>query len=147
MRPSPGSHALAAIMRELVDTRDGATYFAERLWGVSLAYDLGGGHPLVGRSVPDFELADGTRLGEHVRHGKGVLLDFDAAPSLQALASRWRDRIAYVASDAKDRLGLRAVLVRPDGFVAWACDDDADVGIDAATHALTRWFGAPHAAH
>jgi len=147
MRPSPGSHALAAIMRDLVDTRDGATYFAERLWGVSLAYDLGGGHPLVGRSVPDFELADGTRLGEHVRHGKGMLLDFDADPSLQALASRWRDRIAYVASDAKDRLGLRAVLVRPDGFVAWACDDDADVGIDAATHALTRWFGAPHAAH
>ncbi|WP_202753889.1 FAD-dependent monooxygenase [Burkholderia cenocepacia] len=147
MRPSPGSHALAAIMRDLVDTRDGATYFAERLWGVSLAYDLGGGHPLVGRSVPDFELADGTRLGEHVRHGKGVLLDFDAAPSLQALASRWRDRIAYVASDAKDRLGLRVVLVRPDGFVAWACDDEADVDIDAATHALTRWFGAPHAAH
>lgn len=147
MRPSPGSRALAAIMRDLVDTRDGATYFAERLWGVSLAYDPGSGHPLVGRSVPDFELADGTRLGEHVRHGKGVLLDFDADRPLQSVAGRWRDRLAYIASDAKERLGLRAMLVRPDGFVAWACDDDADVDIDAATQAVTRWFGAPCAAH
>ncbi|WP_175873844.1 FAD-dependent monooxygenase [Burkholderia sp. BCC0397] len=148
MRPSPSSRALAAIVRDLVDTRDGATYFAERVWGVSLAYDLGGGHPLVGRGVPDFELADGTRLGEHVRHGKGVLLDFDMNQSLRVLASRWRDRIVYIASDAKDRLGLRAVLVRPDGFVAWACEDDADVdvNIDAATHAATRWFGVPTAA-
>ncbi|HEB3530093.1 TPA: FAD-dependent monooxygenase [Burkholderia cenocepacia] len=147
MRPSPSSRALAAIMRDLVDTHDGATYFAQRVWGVSLAYDLGGSHSLVGRSAPDFELADGTRLGEHFRHGKGVLLDFDADQSLRALASRLRDRIAYVASDAKDRLGLRAVLVRPDGFVAWACDDDVDVDIDAATHAVTRWFGPPCAAH
>ncbi|WP_206685629.1 aromatic-ring hydroxylase C-terminal domain-containing protein, partial [Escherichia coli] len=61
------------------------------------------------------------------------------------LASRWRDRIAYIASDANDRLGLRAVLVRPDGVVAWACDDDTDV--DAAAHAAARWFGAPCAAH
>ena len=147
MRPSSGSRALAAIMRDLVDTRDGATYFAERLWGVSLAYDLGGGHPLVGRGVPDFELTDGTRLGERARLGKGVLLEFDVGRPLHATANRWRDRIAYIASDAKDRLGLRAVLVRPDGFVAWACDDDVDMDIDAAAHAVTRWFGTPRAAH
>jgi len=50
MRPSRSSRALAAIIRDLIDTRDGATYFAERVWGVSLHYDLGGGHPLVGRA-------------------------------------------------------------------------------------------------
>ena len=120
MRPTRSSRALEAIMRDLIDTRDGATYFAERVWGVSLRYDLGGGHPLVGRSAPDFELADGTKLGELFRNGKGLLLDFDARSPLQALASRWSGRIPYVASDAKDRLGLSAVLVRPDGVVAWA---------------------------
>ncbi len=40
----------------------------------------------------------------------------------QALDGRWGDRVRYVASDAKDRLGLSALLVRPDGFVAWASD-------------------------
>jgi 2-polyprenyl-6-methoxyphenol hydroxylase-like FAD-dependent oxidoreductase len=120
MRPSRDSRALEAIIRDLIDTRDGATYFAERVWGVSLRHDLGGGHPLVGRSAPDFELVDGTKLGELLKKSKGLLLDFDPQSPLQALASRWSDRITYVASDAKDRLGLCAVLVRPDGVVAWA---------------------------
>jgi hypothetical protein len=53
------SRALEAIIRDLIATRDGATYFAERVWGVSLRYDLATSHPLVGCSVPDFELADG----------------------------------------------------------------------------------------
>jgi 2-polyprenyl-6-methoxyphenol hydroxylase-like FAD-dependent oxidoreductase len=53
MRPSRNSRALEAILRDLIDTRDGATYFAERVWGVSLRYDLGNEHPLVGRSCPD----------------------------------------------------------------------------------------------
>jgi 2-polyprenyl-6-methoxyphenol hydroxylase-like FAD-dependent oxidoreductase len=139
MRPTRSSRALEAIIRDLIDTRDGATYFAERVWGVSLRYDLGGSHPLVGRSAPDFELADGTKLGELLTNGKGLLLDFDAGPALQALASRWSGRIAYVASDAKDRLDLSAVLVRPDGFVAWA--GEAAPNHQEAAQAASRWFG------
>jgi hypothetical protein len=141
MRPSRSSRALEAIMRDLIETRDGATYFAERVWGVSLRYDLGGNHPLVGCSVPDFELVDGTRLGELLKDGRGLLLDFDVCASLQAVASRWRDRIASIASDAKDRLGLSALLVRPDGFVAWATDAAPD--IEDAAEAMSRWFGEP----
>ena len=71
MRPGSSLRALAAIVRNLIDTRDGASYFAARVWGVSLCYDLGGGHPLVGRSAPDFALGDGTRLNELLRPGKG----------------------------------------------------------------------------
>jgi hypothetical protein len=138
MRPSRSSRALEAIIRDLIDTRDGATYFAERVWGVSLCYDLGGSHPLVGRSAPDFELADGTKLGDHFRQGKGLLLDFDAGAPLQALASRW-NVITYVASDARDRLGLSALLVRPDGFVAWAGEAVPDN--EEAAQAASRWFG------
>jgi 2-polyprenyl-6-methoxyphenol hydroxylase-like FAD-dependent oxidoreductase len=141
MRPSPHSRALEAILRDLIDTRDGATYFAERVWGISVRYDLGSDHPLVGRSAPDFELADGTKLGERLRSGQGLLLDFDARAPLQALATRWGDRIAYVASTAKDTLGLGAVLVRPDGVVAWIAESAPDP--DQAAGALSRWFGRP----
>jgi 2-polyprenyl-6-methoxyphenol hydroxylase-like FAD-dependent oxidoreductase len=70
MRPTRSSRALEAIIRDLIDTRDGATYFAERVWGVSLRYDLGSSHPQVGRSAPDFELLDGTKLGELLRMGE-----------------------------------------------------------------------------
>lgn len=138
MRPSRSSRALGAIIRDLIDTRDGATYFAERVWGVSLRYDLGGSHPLVGRSAPDFELADGTKLGDRLRQGKGLLLDFDGGASLQALASRGNG-ITYVAVDARDRLGLSALLVRPDGFVAWAGEAVPDN--EGAAQAASRWFG------
>jgi 2-polyprenyl-6-methoxyphenol hydroxylase-like FAD-dependent oxidoreductase len=143
MRPSRSSRALEAIVRDLIDTRDGATYVAERAWGVSLRYDLDGRHPLVGRSAPDFEFADGTRLSELLRTGKGLLLDFGARSSLQALASRWSGRINYAASDAKDRLGVTALLVRPDGVVAWAGEEAPDN--EEASQAAARWFGEPDA--
>lgn len=141
MRPTRSSQALRAIVRDLIMTRDGATYFAERVWGVGLRYDLGDSHPLVGRSAPDFELADGTRLGDRLTAGGGLLLDFDSCPTLRMLASQWRERIIYVACNASERLGLSAVLVRPDGIVAWAGEttpDDQDVD-----EAASRWFGEP----
>jgi len=133
----PRSSALQAIVRDLLETRDGATYFAERLWGLSLRYDSGDAHPLVGRSCPDFELDDGTRLGALLEHGQGVLLDFDQ--QVPVLEGHWGTRVRYVGRDARERLGVSAVLVRPDGFVAWACDTTAtpqDVMRSAAT-----WFG------
>lgn len=139
MRPSRSSRALGAIIRDLIATRDGATYFAERVWGVSLRYDLGDSHPLVGCSVPDFELADGRKIGAFFRAGKGLLLDFEAGAPLGVLEGSWGDRITYVANDAKDRLGLNAVLVRPDGVVAWVSEGDSNP--QAATQAVSRWFG------
>lgn len=141
MRPSRHSRALEAIVRDLINTRDGATYFAERVWGVSLRYDLGDSHPLVGRSAPDFDLIDGTKLGELLRNGKGLLLDFDTDAPLQALAGRWNSRVTYVASDVKDRLGSSAVLVRPDGVVAWAGEAVPDQ--QRAAQVASRWFGEP----
>ncbi|WP_323123046.1 FAD-dependent monooxygenase [Burkholderia alba] len=142
MRPSRSSRALEAIIRDLIETRDGATYFAERVWGTALRYDLGDSHPLAGRSAPDFALIDGTTLGGLLATGKGLLLDFDARPPLRALANRWRDRITYVGQDVTNRLGVSAVLVRPDGFVAWA-GDAASPDHEAAVQAASRWFGMP----
>jgi hypothetical protein len=140
MRPDRQSRALQAILRDLIDTRDGATYFAERVWGVSLRYDLGEEHPLAGRSCPDFELEDGTRLGTLLRDGNGLLLDFGRQASLKALDGLWGEQVRYVASDAKDRLGLSALLVRPDGFVAWASDTAPSPEI--VRRAAARWFAS-----
>ena len=134
----PKARALEAIMRDLMNTRDGATYFAERVWGATLRLDLGGNdHPLVGRSCPDFELQDGTRLGALLRDGQGLLLEL-GPPTLQALDGQWGKAVRYLATHAQDRLGLSALLVRPDGFVAWASDTPASP--EAVTHAAARWF-------
>ena len=141
MRPTRSTRALEAIVRDLIKTSDGATYFAERVWGISLRYDFGSSHPLVGQSVPDFKLTDGTRAGELLRDGKGLLLDFLSSGSLQALAYRWGERITYVARDATDRVGLNAVLVRPDGFVAWVGEDWSSE--EEAAQIMSRWFREP----
>lgn len=143
MRPSPSSRALAAIVRDLVDTRDGATYFAERVWGTTLRHDLGPGHPLVGRSAPDFEPADGTRLAERLRSGKAVLLDFGPTAPLKPLAATLGDVAIYIASEARENFGVTALFVRPDGLVAWATDATPD--IDEAVRAVAIWLARPPA--
>ncbi len=138
MLPNRHARALEAVVRDLVSTRDGATYFAERVWNVSLRYDVGEQHPLAGRSCPDFELEDGTRVGALLRAGTGLLLDFDG--SLRALDGLWGERVRYLANPVQDRLGLSALLVRPDGFVAWASDSAPDVA--DVTRAAAKWFAA-----
>jgi len=138
MRPSAEGRALQAIVRDLIATRDGATYFAGRVWGVNLRYDLGDGHPLVGRSVPDFRFEDGTTIGERMRDGRGMLLDFTADTTLAAAAGEAGGHIVYVAGCVTDRAGLGTVLVRPDGIVAWAADGNPDA--DDFRRAAARWF-------
>jgi 2-polyprenyl-6-methoxyphenol hydroxylase-like FAD-dependent oxidoreductase len=138
MKPVPYARALNAIIRDLMNTRDGATYIAGRVWGVFTHYDLGGDHPLVGQSVPNFELEDGASIGGFMHDGQGILLDFDRNASLKTLASEYGNRIRYISGSAKDRLGVSAVLIRPDGIIAWASDNDPD-GSELQT-AAARWF-------
>lgn len=138
MKPDPSARALYAIVRDVINTRDGATYFAGRVWGVYTHYNLGGDHPLTGQSVPDFEFEDGTRIGELMHDGQGILLDFDRNASLKTLAGEYGDQMKYVSGRAKEQLGLSAVLVRPDGFIAWASDNDPDCS--ELQKAAARWF-------
>jgi len=137
MKPGPTARALNAIVRDLINTQDGATYFAGRVWGISMRYDLGSDHPLVGRSVPNFQLADGATIGESLRDGQGTLLDFGASSALEQLANEFGRRIAYRAVKAA-QFGLRAALIRPDGIVAWASDGDPDHS--ALRQAAGRWL-------
>ena len=138
MKTDPVARALNAIFRDLMNTRDGATYFAGRVWGVFTCYDLGSGHPLVGNSVPNFEFEDGARIGELMHDGRGILLDFDSKTLLKTLASEYGDRLKYVSGRAKEQFGLSAVLIRPDGFVAWASNSEPDA--QSIRQAAVPWF-------
>lgn len=138
MGPEPYARALNAILRDLIDTRDGATYMAGRVWGMYTHYHFGGEHPMVGHPVPNFELEDGTMTGALMHNGQAILLDFDSHASLKSLADEYGDQIRYVASRATDQLGLSAVLIRPDGFIVWASDQLPDVA--AVKQAAAAWF-------
>ena len=138
MRPDPDARALHAIVRDLMDTRDGATYFAARVWGINTQYDVGDGHLLAGRSAPNFEFEDGTTIGELIHDGKGVLLDFNSNASLKTLVDEYGDQIKYISGNAKDRLGLSAVLIRPDGIIASASENEPNYS--ELQKAAARWF-------
>lgn len=140
IRPDPHARAIASVMKDLIATKDGTNYFIEQISGISLRYDFGGEHALAGRSAPDFELEDGTRLGDLLHDGRGLLLDFTGTEALQRVCNGREDRLRYVSARAKDEKGLAALLVRPDGFVAWATDTAVDS--ERVEQCIQRWFGA-----
>ncbi|RYX84469.1 FAD-dependent oxidoreductase [bacterium] len=137
MKPDPAARALNAILRDILETRDGATYFAARVWGISTHYNLGGTHPLRGHSAPNFEFEDGTTLAEKMHDGRGILLDFEGASALKTLASQY-PQLTCISGTPKQSLGLSAALIRPDGIIAYATDNSPD--IQEFHEALTQWF-------
>ncbi|WP_316804117.1 FAD-dependent monooxygenase [Pedobacter nototheniae] len=138
MKPDPHARALYAIIQNLMDTRDGSTYFAGRVWGVLTKTNLGNSHPMVGYSVPNFEFDDGIKIGDLMHDGKGILLDFDGNTSLKNLADKYGKQIKYVTGSAKDQLDLSALLIRPDGLIAWACNNKPDY--NELKTAADYWF-------
>ncbi len=140
MRSDVRTKALRQVVGDLLRTDDGATYLAKKLSGVLHRYPLDGEHDLTGRAAPDFAFADGTRLGEHLQDGKALLLDLaDNAGPWQAAAG-WGDRVNVLAVKCDSEPALTGVLLRPDGFVAWASEDGGTAGLAAA---LRKWFGEP----
>ncbi|GGG99385.1 FAD-dependent monooxygenase [Pedobacter zeae] len=137
MKPDPNARALHAIITDLINTTDGATYFAGRVWGVSTQINLGGKHPLIGCSVPNFEFEDGIKIGQLMHNGRGILLDFSHHAALSKLAGGYH-QIGYISKPAKNQLGLSAALIRPDGIVAWATDEE--INISDLQKAITKWL-------
>ena len=107
--------------------------------GLGFAYPAPrGAHRLAGRRAPDLDLADGSRLYEALRSGRFVLI----AP-FGPDADRWADRVLRVEPAAgAAEVRASALLVRPDGYIAWASDtNDADRLNHECTEALTTWCG------
>jgi 2-polyprenyl-6-methoxyphenol hydroxylase-like FAD-dependent oxidoreductase len=136
MRPEPHARAMGEIARALIETREGATYFAKRISGVWQRYDLGSEHPLVGKSAPDLAFNDGTRLGTYLRPGRAVLYRF-GNPSCASVVEE-QERFRLVRAACVEPPSVRALFVRPDGFIAWAGDGDGD----GLATAFRRWLGA-----
>ena len=110
--------------------------------GIGISYPAGpGGHPLEGKRMPDVPIAGDGRLYELLRSGKFILL----AGAEQALppAGGWADRVMVAE---RVRPHPRLMLVRPDGYIAWASDEPDDRERDRQLRdALTQWCGGPAA--
>ncbi|MEU6671548.1 FAD-dependent monooxygenase [Streptomyces sp. NPDC046727] len=138
MRPDRHARALRRVVTDLALTTTGTTYLVTRISGVWQRYELPGDHPLTGASAPDLELSDGTRLGDRLHTGRALLLDLADDAGLRARAEGYGDRLDVVTAACPHRPGLRALFVRPDGFVAWAADTEDAEGLPQA---LERWLG------
>ncbi|KAL0933187.1 monooxygenase FAD-binding protein [Colletotrichum truncatum] len=144
LQPNPAGYAVKKLMRDIINTDDGVNHFFDRVWGLSQRYDLGDKtHPLTGQSAPDFTFTDGSRLGPKMEEGRGLLVDFEDDGSLKGLLAgrQWESRVDYLGAEVVDRRGVRAFLVRPDGFVAWAAEENSETDTAALEDALEFWFG------
>ncbi|MFH8798290.1 rifampin monooxygenase [Streptomyces sp. NPDC017936] len=132
MSPEPGPRAVRRLLTELIGFEEVNRYLIEKITAISVRYDLGEDHPLVGRRMRDVRLKRG-RLYALMHGGRGLLLDRTGRLSVPG----WADRVDHVV-DVGEELDVPAVLLRPDGHVAWAGDDQREL-----LGRLSRWFGAP----
>jgi len=129
--PSPGARALHQLLSELMDFEDVNRYVTEMITAVGVRYDFGDEHELLGKRMRDIGLKRG-RLYELLHSGRGLLLDQTGRLSVTG----WADRIDHVVDDSVE-LDVPAVLLRPDGHVAWVGEAQQDL----LGH-LPKWFGA-----
>jgi len=144
--------ALVDVVSELATMDEPRRHLAGLISGLDIQYDLGEGHPLLGRRMPDLGLvtADSSlRVFELLHGAEPVLLNLGAPGSFDI--APWADRVQLVDASYEGKWELpvlgavtapTAVLVRPDGYVAWV-GESGDPGLP---NALTTWFGAPVAA-
>ncbi|MDP9202014.1 MAG: FAD-dependent monooxygenase [Gemmatimonadota bacterium] len=151
-RPDERTKALRDTMSELLGMDEPRRRFAAMMSGLDIHYDLGEGHPLLGRRMPDLDLvtANGPlRVFTLLHDARPVLLNLGEPGGFDI--TLWADRVQLI--DAKysgtwelPALGAvtapTAVLIRPDGYVAWV-GDLTQLGL---VEALTTWFGPPTAA-
>jgi hypothetical protein len=145
-RPDDRTNALRDTMSELLSMDEPRKRFAAMLSGLDVHYDLGEGHPLLGRRMPDLDLADGQRVFTLLHDARPVLLNLGEPGGIDI--TPWVDRVRLIDAEYVGPWELpvlgpvsapTAVLIRPDGYVAWVGEATRS-GLPAA---LTTWFGPP----
>jgi hypothetical protein len=151
-RPDERTKALRETFSELLGMDEPRRRFAAMMSGLDIHYDLGEGHPLLGRRMPDLDLvaADGPlRVFALLHDARPVLLNFGEPGGVDI--SPWADRVQLIDAEYDGPWELpvlgaipapSAVLIRPDGYVAWV----GDLTQAGLADALTTWFGPPTAA-
>ncbi|SEQ94763.1 FAD binding domain-containing protein [Lentzea xinjiangensis] len=129
----PGARAVRGLLTELMGFDEVNRRLIEKITATAIRYDFGHGPDLLGRRLRDVGLAQG-RLYDRLRRGRGLVLDRTG----RLTPGGWSDRVGLV-TDPGAALDAPAVLLRPDGHVAWAGEHQRDLD----GH-LARWFGEPH---
>jgi hypothetical protein len=152
MRPDPQTRALWEMFSDLMDLDDAHRYVADMLAGVDVRYALGDDHRLVGTLCPDMKLTlerpdpdvvtAVNRSADLLREGRELLLDLVDRAEVRDAAAAWTGRVNTVTART-DRVDVDALLIRPDGCVAWALPTGQDLDATTLVRALGTWFGQP----
>jgi 2-polyprenyl-6-methoxyphenol hydroxylase-like FAD-dependent oxidoreductase len=152
-RPDDRIEAARDVVAELLGMDEPRRRFAAEMSGLGIHYDLGEGHPLLGRRMPDLDLvtADGPlQVFTPLHDARPVLLNLGEPGGFEI--TPWADRVMLIDATYDGPWELpalgaviapTAVLIRPDGYVAWVGEDGAQLGL---VDALTTWFGPSTAA-
>lgn len=148
-RTDDRTEALRDVMTEILGMDEPRKRIAAEMSGLGIRYDLGQGHPLVGRRMPDLDLVTPggpVRVFALLHEARPVLLNLGAPDSIDV--ARWSDRVEVVTARYDGSWELpalgpvaapTAVLIRPDGYVAWVGE-----GTQGGLHdAMAIWFGPP----
>ena len=151
LRGDDRTNALRDVASELLGMDEPRRHVAAMMSGLDIHYDLGEGHPLLGRRMPDLDMITSNRplsVFNLLHEARPLLINFGEAGAIDI--TRWADRVRVIDAEYTGPWELpavgavsapSAVLVRPDGYVAWA-GVRTQVGL---TDALNTWFGPPAA--
>jgi 2-polyprenyl-6-methoxyphenol hydroxylase-like FAD-dependent oxidoreductase len=151
-RQDPRTLALRDTIADILQSDDARRRFAAMMFSLDTRYDLGEGHPLLGRRMPDLDLVTvggPLRVYTLLHDARPLLLNFGEPDGFDI--TPWADRVQRVDAQYTGTWELpaigavtapAAVLIRPDGYVAWV----GDLSQPSLADALTTWFGSPAAA-